>query len=78
MVFFGRGIIDNQNPASVSQKSINFLKQVNPDAKIITDDFSMLPISKDVGIKKAYIQSLEAGVDYILISYDKELAYQLW
>jgi beta-N-acetylhexosaminidase len=71
-------IIDNQNPASVSQKSINFLKQVNPDAKIITDDFSMLPISKDIGIKKAYIQSLEAGTDYILISYDKELAYQLW
>jgi beta-N-acetylhexosaminidase len=70
--------IDNQNPASTSRKSIEFLKQINPDAKVITDDFSMMPISKGVGIKKAYTASLEAGVDYILISYDKDLGYELW
>ncbi len=69
--------IDPDHPASVSQKVVKYFKEINQSAKIITDDISMLPISKNIGTKKAYLQSIEAGVDYVLISYDKDLIYLL-
>jgi beta-N-acetylhexosaminidase len=70
--------IDDQNPVSTSKAGIDYLKSINPKAITITDDISMLPISRGIGIKKAYQQSVAAGVDYILISYDKELIYRLY
>ncbi|MEM1312424.1 MAG: glycoside hydrolase family 3 N-terminal domain-containing protein [Patescibacteria group bacterium] len=70
--------VDSQNPASVSKEAIKLLKEINSEAKIVTDDFSMIPISGGIGVKKSYTKALEAGVDYILVSYDKELAYELW
>jgi beta-N-acetylhexosaminidase len=69
--------IDDRHPMSVSSKGVRFLRSINPEAKTITDDMSMLPISQDIGIKKAYQMSLSAGVDYVLISYDKDLVYWL-
>ena len=69
--------VDSQLPVSVSPEGIKFLKSINPKAKIITEDMSMPSISRDIGIKEAYKKSILAGVDYFLISYDKDLAYRI-
>ncbi|MFM7855677.1 MAG: glycoside hydrolase family 3 N-terminal domain-containing protein, partial [Flammeovirgaceae bacterium] len=70
--------IDPDLPMSISPKGIAYLKEINPDAKIITDDFSMFPISQKYGIQKAYQMAISAGVDYILVSYDTELGYSIF
>jgi beta-N-acetylhexosaminidase len=69
--------LDIHKPSSLSSKALSKVEEVNPSATTITDDFSMLPISQGVGMNQAYRQSLEAGVDYVLVSYDKELMYRL-
>lgn len=70
--------IDPDLPMSVSAKGIAYLKEINPDAKIITDDFSMFPISQKYGIRKGYQMAISAGVDYVLVSYDTEMAYSIF
>jgi len=70
--------IDPDLPMSISPKGIAYLKEINPDAKIITDDFSMFPISQKYGIRKAYQMAISAGVDYVLVSYDTELGYSIF
>jgi beta-N-acetylhexosaminidase len=69
--------IDPDHPISLSSKGLSWLRDINPRAKTITDDLSMLPISDGYGVKKAYNLARQAGVDYILISYDPELVYEL-
>ena len=70
--------IDPDLPMSISPKGIAYLKEINPDAKIITDDFSMFPISQKYGIRKGYQMAISAGVDYVLVSYDTELGYSIF
>jgi beta-N-acetylhexosaminidase len=70
--------IDKEYPASFSQKIVNeFLrKEQNIQATLITDDFCMGPTYyyKD-GVGMAAKLSLDAGIDYILISYNPDIYY---
>jgi beta-N-acetylhexosaminidase len=68
--------IDSENPASTSKEFVNYFRNINPEAKIITDDMSMLPISKDIGIKKAYQKSLNAGIEPVCNNLKNCLKYK--
>ena len=70
--------IDANNPVSVSASAVKIVRRdwqlSNP---IVTDDFSMLPISeRGGGVGKASKEALENGIDYVLISYDHDLYYE--
>ena len=64
--------IDEHNPASHSQKIIQeFVRPSLPDTILITDDMNMSPIYfGENGIGEASVKALNAGIDFILISYD--------
>lgn len=70
--------VDPENAASFSQKVVTDIIRQNwqHDGILITDDFGMQAVygSKD-GLQKASVKSINAGVDLILLSYDKDLYY---
>jgi beta-N-acetylhexosaminidase len=71
--------VDAQNPVSTSKKVVqNILRnKIGFNGVLITDDFSMGAINnRNLGVEKAVVNSLNAGVDLILISYDHDLYYQ--
>jgi beta-N-acetylhexosaminidase len=71
--------IDPQFPVSFSQKVIQSIirDRWQHDGILITDDFSMNAVfSSQFGVKGGAIAALNAGVDLILISYDKDLYYE--
>ncbi len=80
-IMLGHVIVDTMdpdNPASVSSKMVSYLrKSWGFNGILITDDFAMGPIYKAKGsVGEASIKALNAGVDYILMSYDGSLYYQ--
>lgn len=70
--------VDPENAASFSQKVVTEIIRKNwqHDGILITDDFGMEAVygSKD-GLANASVKSINAGVDLILLSYDKDLYY---
>lgn len=70
--------VDPENAASFSQKVVTEIIRQNwqHDGILITDDFGMEAVygSKD-GLANASVKSINAGVDLILLSYDKDLYY---
>lgn len=68
--------VDDQNAASVSRPVIGILRQWADNRVLITDDFSMGAIYwNGDGITAATVDSLNAGMDLILISYDFDQFY---
>lgn len=70
--------VDPENAASFSQKVVTEIIRKNwqHDGILITDDFGMQAVygSKD-GLENATVKSINAGVDLILLSHDKDLYY---
>lgn len=66
--------LDNQNPASLSQKIVTDLlrNDLNFNGVVITDDMTMGAIIHSLDIGKAAIQSVKAGNDIILVSHGYE------
>ncbi|PJZ52108.1 glycoside hydrolase family 3 N-terminal domain-containing protein [Leptospira adleri] len=72
--------LDSQNPVSLSKLVVAdyFRKEISDSAILITDDLNMFPIFyRSGGIAQAGHDSLEAGVDLLLISYDGEQVYDI-
>ncbi|HBB34007.1 MAG TPA: glycosyl hydrolase family 3 [Cyanobacteria bacterium UBA8803] len=70
--------IDAHTPVSFSQPVITGIirQQWQHNGILITDDFSMEAVHGSPDrIEKATVKALNAGVDLILISYDKDLYY---
>lgn len=71
--------VDPKHPVSFSSQIVNetIRKNWQHDGILITDDFSMQAVygSQD-GLQTATIKALNAGVDLILIAYDKDLYYE--
>lgn len=71
--------IDPDNPASLSKKIINILKQdLNYQGLIITDDLSMKSITSRFSLEQAAIKALQAGNDLILIIASPEEQVQVY
>lgn len=71
--------VDVEQPASISESVIhNLLRdQGKFTGLVVTDDFSMWPISERTGgVGQASVAALNAGVDYIVIAYDPDLYYE--
>ncbi|HEY9295609.1 MAG TPA: glycoside hydrolase family 3 N-terminal domain-containing protein [Phormidium sp.] len=70
--------VDPENAASFSHKVVTEIIRQNwqHDGILITDDFGMQAVygSKD-GLENATVKSINAGIDFILLSYDKDLYY---
>ncbi|MFB2937624.1 glycoside hydrolase family 3 N-terminal domain-containing protein [Aerosakkonemataceae cyanobacterium BLCC-F154] len=70
--------VDPENAASFSHKVVTEIIRQNwqHNGVLITDDFGMQAVygSKD-GVANATVKSINAGVDLILLSYDKNLYY---
>ncbi|WP_236739149.1 glycoside hydrolase family 3 N-terminal domain-containing protein [[Phormidium ambiguum] IAM M-71] len=70
--------VDPENAASFSHKVVSEIirKTWQHDGILITDDFGMEAVygSKD-GLENATVKSINAGIDFILLSYDKNLYY---
>lgn len=71
--------IDPDHPSSGSAATVKLLRQQwSVTGLLVTDDFSMAPISHGPGgIVRAAKNSMVAGVDIILLSYDPETVYDL-
>ncbi|RYD43146.1 MAG: glycoside hydrolase family 3 protein, partial [Verrucomicrobiaceae bacterium] len=72
--------IDPERPASCSAKVARGLIREEWGMKglLVTDDFAMAPISHGPGgIVRATRESIAAGVDLVLISYDSSVVYDL-
>jgi beta-glucosidase-like glycosyl hydrolase len=71
--------LDPDQPISCSSAAIRFLRKGwGFRGLLVTDDFSMAPISHGSGgIARAARQSMAAGVDLILLSYDPGVVYDL-
>ncbi|MBD2186425.1 glycoside hydrolase family 3 protein [Aerosakkonema funiforme] len=71
--------VDKEHPISFSQQAIDGIirKDWGHDGVLITDDFSMQAVygSKD-GLALATVKAINAGVDLILIAFDKDLYYE--
>ncbi|MFB2967950.1 glycoside hydrolase family 3 N-terminal domain-containing protein [Aerosakkonema sp. BLCC-F183] len=71
--------VDGEHPVSFSQQVIEGIirKDWGHDGVLITDDFSMQAVygSKD-GLALATVKAINAGVDLILIAFDKDLYYE--
>lgn len=69
------GVLDKSAPASYSQTIIDtLLRQTwNYQGLLITDDFSMGAITRGKpGLGAAAVRSLNAGADYLLVSYSEK------
>ena len=69
------GVIDRETPASYSAPVIKTLMREtwNHDGLIVTDDFSMGAITKSrSGAGGAAVKSLNAGTDFVLVSYSEK------
>lgn len=73
------GALDRDHPVSCSSTAVRLLRNDwGFRGLLVTDDFSMAPISHGPGgIARATRQSVAAGVDLILLSYDAEAVYDL-
>lgn len=73
------GQLDAEHPVSCSASVVRLLRNDwGFRGLLVTDDFSMAPISHGPGgIALAAKQSMAAGVDLILLSYDAEAVYDL-
>lgn len=72
--------IDPMRPASCSAKVARGLlrEEWGMTGLLVTDDFAMAPISHGPGgIVRATRESIAAGVDLVLISYDSSVVYDL-
>jgi len=71
--------LDPDHPVSCSSVAVRLLRDDwGFRGLLVTDDFSMAPISHGPGgIGHAAKQSMAAGVDLILLSYDAEAVYDL-
>jgi beta-N-acetylhexosaminidase len=71
--------LDPDHPVSCSSAAVRFLrKDWSFRGLLVTDDFSMAPISHGPGgIAGAAKRSIHAGVDLILLSYDPTTVYDL-
>lgn len=71
--------VDPEHPTSFSKSVVTGIlrNDWNYDGILITDDFSMGAVyrSKD-GLRNATVKAINAGVDLVLISYDKDLYYE--
>ncbi|NPB04251.1 MAG: glycoside hydrolase family 3 protein [Thermotogae bacterium] len=63
-------ILDEEFPISLSKKIISGLlrEKLGFSGKVITDDIRMSAVEEEFGFEEAVRLSLEAGVDYVLIS----------
>jgi beta-N-acetylhexosaminidase len=73
------GSLDPGHPVSCSREAVRFLRRDWAfRGLLVTDDFSMAPISHGPGgIIRAARQGMAAGVDLILLSYDPGTVYDL-
>jgi beta-N-acetylhexosaminidase len=71
--------LDADHPVSCSAAVVRLLRDDWAfRGLLVTDDFSMAPISHGPGgITRAAKQSMAAGIDFILLSYDAEAVYDL-
>ncbi len=71
--------LDPDRPSSCSRATVKLLRETwSATGLLVTDDFSMSPISHGRGgIVRAAEQSMAAGVDLILLSYDATTVYDL-
>jgi beta-N-acetylhexosaminidase len=71
--------VDDKHPVSFSKQVVTgILRDAwGYDGILITDDFSMQAVygSQD-GLRSATVKAINAGVDLILIAYDKDLYYE--
>ncbi|MBD1997992.1 glycoside hydrolase family 3 protein [Leptolyngbya sp. FACHB-541] len=71
--------VDPEHPTSFSKPVVTGILRDdwNYNGILITDDFSMGAVyrSKD-GLRNATVKAINAGVDLVLISYDKDLYYE--
>ena len=71
--------VDDKHPVSFSKSVVTGIirKAWNHEGILITDDFSMQAVfGSEDGVKKATVKALNAGVDLILISFDRDLYYE--
>lgn len=71
--------IDRDRPASRSRALIGGVIRESwaHQGVLVTDDLSMLPISRGPGgVGGASLDAVKAGVDYLLIAYDPDLFYE--
>lgn len=71
--------VDAKHPVSFSKPVVTGIirKAWNHEGILITDDFSMQAVfGSEDGVKKATVKALNAGVDLILIAFDKDLYYE--
>jgi beta-N-acetylhexosaminidase len=71
--------VDANHPVSFSKSVITGIirNAWNYEGIVITDDFSMQAVfGSNDGVKKATVKALNAGVDLILIAFDKDLYYE--
>ena len=74
---------DNEYPASLSKKTIDFLREgIGFKGVIVSDDFDMGAIKKNYSLRKNIVLAVNAGVDILLFSnnidkYDKDLAQRI-
>ncbi|HEY9605777.1 MAG TPA: glycoside hydrolase family 3 N-terminal domain-containing protein, partial [Allocoleopsis sp.] len=71
--------VDSEYPVSFSQQVVSGIirKAWHYDGVLITDDFSMGAVySSKYGLSGATVNAINAGVDLILIAYDKDLYYE--
>jgi beta-N-acetylhexosaminidase len=69
------GALDKSTPASFSQTIIGTLMRQGweHEGLLITDDFSMGAVTRSkAGIGAAAVKSLNAGTDYVLLSYSEK------
>lgn len=73
------GSLDADHPVSCSSAAVRLLSEEwGFKGLLVTDDFSMAPISHGRGgITRAAGRSMAAGVDLILLSYDAQAVYDL-
>ncbi len=71
--------VDTKHPVSFSKQVVTDILRKNwqHNGVLITDDFGMEAVygSKD-GFGLATVKAINAGVDLLLISYDKDLYYE--
>lgn len=71
--------VDSEYPTSFSKSVVTGIlrNDWNYNGILITDDFSMGAVYRSKsGLRNATVKAINAGVDFVLISYDKDLYYE--
>jgi len=70
MIMAGHAIYNQfgDQPVTLNKNAVNYLKKINPETLLITDDFCMQGVREKRTLTDAFKQSLEAGYHLIIFS----------